>query len=273
MRESERPYLPAPTVWLAEAVTRTNEATVARLQIISGACQYGMGTRERPWSGLTYCVVVPTACRPDSVVNVAGLRRGDVFHAGARDEGAGSTPPLAGTVLNDHTVAMPEDRRAPSAAARSRQARLPPRWFIVSFWHGHRALLRVTGGRFGLWRPKPGGWGTLRLTTTGRRTGRSREVVVGYFEDGPHLVTMAMNGWGEAEPAWWLNLQDHPVAIAQTREGTRHVKARRAQGPERERLWSRWAEIDKNLDAYAARRPTETAVVVLEAIEPGQPTA
>jgi len=133
--------------------------------------------------------------------------------------------------------------------------------------------LRVTGDRFGLWRPKPGGWGTLRLTTTGRRTGRSREVVVGYFEDGPHLVTMAMNGWGEAEPAWWLNLQDHPVAIAQTREGTRHVKARRAQGPERERLWSRWAEIDKNLDAYAARRPTETAVVVLEAIEPGQPMA
>lgn len=131
----------------------------------------------------------------------------------------------------------------------------------------------MTGGRFGLWRPKSSGWGTLRLTTTGRRTGRSREVVVGYFEDGPHLVTMAMNGWGEAEPAWWLNLQDHPVATAQTREGTRHVKARRAQGAERDRLWSRWAEIDKNLDAYAARRPTETAVVVFEPIEPGQPTA
>lgn len=161
-------------------------------------------------------------------------------------------------------MAVTKDRRTPSSAARSRQARLPPRWFVVSFWHGHRALLRVTGGRFGLWRPKPGGWGTLRLTTTGRRTGRSRAVVVGYVEDGPHLVTMAMNGWGEAEPAWWLNLQDHPVAIAQTREGRRRVRARRAQGAERDRLWSRWAEIEKNLDAYAARRPTETAVVVLE---------
>ena len=83
---------------------------------------------------------------------------------------------------------------------------------------------------------------------------------------------MAMNGWGEAEPAWWLNLQDHPVAIAQTRDGRRQVRARRAQGEERQRLWSHWAEIDKNLDAYAARRPTETAVVVLErcgAAEPG----
>ena len=159
---------------------------------------------------------------------------------------------------------MAKDRGAPATSAGSRQARLPPRWFIVGFWHAHRALLRLTGGRFGLWRPKPGGWGALRLTTTGRRTGRSREVVVGYVEDGPNLVTMAMNGWGEAEPAWWLNLQDNPLAIVQTRDGTRQVSARRAQGPERQRLWSRWAEIDKNLDDYAARRPTETAVVVLE---------
>ena len=34
--------------------------------------------------------------------------------------------------------------------------------------------------------------------------------MVGYFEDGPNLVTMAMNGWADGEPAWWLNLQAHP---------------------------------------------------------------
>ena len=28
----------------------------------------------------------------------------------------------------------------------------------------------------------------------------------------PNLVAMAMNGWGDAEPAWWLNLQAHPDA-------------------------------------------------------------
>ena len=72
-----------------------------------------------------------------------------------------------------------------------------------------------------------------------------------------NLVTMAMNGWGAAEPAWWLNLQAHPDATAQTRDGVREVHGRRAQGHERERLWARWAEIDKNLDAYAAWRPRE----------------
>jgi len=142
--------------------------------------------------------------------------------------------------------------------------RLPPRWFVLLFWHAHRAVLRSTGGRVGLWRPKSDGWGALRLTTTGRRSGQPRQVVVGYFEDGPNLVTMAMNGWGAGEPAWWLNLQADPDAVAQTRDGTRRVRAHRAQGPERERLWSRWGEIDKNLDAYEARRGSETAVVVLE---------
>jgi deazaflavin-dependent oxidoreductase (nitroreductase family) len=148
--------------------------------------------------------------------------------------------------------------------ARRRKASLPPRWFVVLFWHGHRALVRATRGRVGLWRPKPDGWGALWLTTTGRRTGEPRRVLVGYFEDGDRLVTMAMNGWGAPDPAWWLNLQAHPDATAQTKDGVRAVHARMAQGAERERLWSRWAQIDEDLESFAARRPTETAVVVLE---------
>jgi hypothetical protein len=95
------------------------------------------------------------------------------------------------------------------------KARLPPRWFIRLAWiTTHRRLYRWTGGRVGLWRPKPGSWGTLRLTT---------------------IV-----------------------------DGARQVTGRAAQGGERERLWGRWRQIDKNLDAYAARRSRQTAVVVLE---------
>ena len=149
-------------------------------------------------------------------------------------------------------------------AAQARPARLPPRWFVVAFWHSHRALVRVTRGRLGLWRPKQDGWGALWLTTTGRRTGERRQVLVGYLEEGGNFITMAMNGWGPAEPAWWLNLQAHPDATVRTRDGLRAVRARQAHGAERERLWARWAQIDRGLDAYAARRPKETAVVVLE---------
>ncbi len=157
-----------------------------------------------------------------------------------------------------------EHRRSAPAQTGGRGAWLPPRWFVVAFWHLHRALVRISGGRLGLWRPKPGKWGALLLTTTGRRTGRRRQVLVGYVEDGENLVTMAMNGWGAAEPAWWLNLQADRLATVRTRDGVRQMRASRAEGGERERLWARWATIDMNLDAYAAMRPTETAVVVFE---------
>jgi hypothetical protein len=90
-------------------------------------------------------------------------------------------------------------------------------------------------------------------------------VILGYYEDGANLVSMAMNGWGAAEPAWWLNLQDDPHAVVELAGGIRReVLARPAAGVERERLWQRWREIDKDLDSYAARRPRETAAVVLE---------
>ena len=147
--------------------------------------------------------------------------------------------------------------------SRTKTPRLPPKWVMRPFWFTHRRVYRLSRGRVGLWRPKKNGWGAMWVTTIGRKTGKERSVVVGYFEDGPNLVTMAMNGWGEGEPAWWLNLQAHPDARVDLPGGERLVTGRAAQGEERERLWSRWREIDKNLDAFAARRSTETAVVVL----------
>lgn len=142
--------------------------------------------------------------------------------------------------------------------------RLPPRWFIRLFWVGHRAVYRVTGGRLGLWRARPGRWGTMHITTVGRRTGRERRAIIAYLEDGPDLVALAMNGWGDPDPAWWLNLQAHPEATVVLPDGPRAVRAREASGAERERIWARWAQVDRGLDGFAARRSGPTAVVVLE---------
>jgi deazaflavin-dependent oxidoreductase (nitroreductase family) len=142
--------------------------------------------------------------------------------------------------------------------------RMPPRWFVRTAWVLHRALYRGTGGRRGLWAPKPGKWGTMRLVTVGRRSGKEREAIVAYFEDGPNLVTMAMNGWAEGEPAWWLNLQAQPdVTVELKGTASRAVRGRVAEGVEREQLWQTWRSYTDGLDGYATRR-TETAVIVLE---------
>ena len=150
------------------------------------------------------------------------------------------------------------------SAASTKPARLPPRWFVRIAWVIHRAIHRLTGGRRGLWKEQPGKWGTMRLTTVGRRSGKERSAILGYFEDGPNLVTLAMNGWASPEPRWWLNAQAQPDTVVELKDGIRRVRVRAATGEERERLWARWREFGGSLDSWAARRPGETAVVVLE---------
>ena len=142
--------------------------------------------------------------------------------------------------------------------------RLPPRWFIRLAWAIHRALYRLTRGRFGLRPPSPKTYGLGRIHTVGRRSGAERLAMVGYWEDGPNLYTLAMNGWGAPEPAWWLNLQANPEASIDRPVGPRPIHARAATGDERTRLWGLMREQEPNLDGWAARRPTETAVVVFE---------
>jgi deazaflavin-dependent oxidoreductase (nitroreductase family) len=104
----------------------------------------------------------------------------------------------------------------------------------------------------------------MRLHTIGRRSGSRRSAILGYYEDGPNIVTMAMNGWAAAEPAWWLNLQAQPDATLDLPDRSIHVRGRAAVAEERDRLWARWQEHGDDVDGYATRRPTETAVVVLE---------
>ena len=133
----------------------------------------------------------------------------------------------------------------PTTTDRRRPAPLPPRWVIRAAWTIHRAIYALT---------------------VGRRSGSERQAILGYFEDGPNLVTMAMNGWGDAEPAWWLNLQANPDTTVELPDGPRAVRGRAATPEERPRLWARWAEYDgeEALASWAARRSRETAVVILE---------
>ena len=151
-------------------------------------------------------------------------------------------------------------------ATRTPGGRLPPRFVIRAFWVVHRAIHRFSGGRLGLRPASETTWGMMKLKTIGRKSGRQRTAILGYYEDGPNLVTMAMNGWGAPEPAWWLNLQAHPETTVALHDRTIAVRGRAATPEERPRLWEIWGRYDgpDDLDAWASRRPRETAVVILE---------
>ena len=118
-----------------------------------------------------------------------------------------------------------------------RPARHPPPWFVHTGWRVHRGAVPTE------WRPVPWttsnkrGWGALRLTTIGRKSGQERNVIIGYLEDGPNLVTLAMNGFDEGHPSWWLNLEAHPDAVVRLpHQQPRPVRARLAAGEECDRL-------------------------------------
>ena len=151
------------------------------------------------------------------------------------------------------------------STADRRPPKHPPPWFV------HTASARSSSPLPTQWRslpvdhlPNNRGWGALRLTTIGRKSGQDRSVIIGYLEDGPNLVSIEMNGWDEGYPSWWLNLEAHPDALVRlTDQHPRPVRAP-GRGQERDRLWQHWVAVDPRLDAYASRRSTETPVIVLE---------
>ena len=157
------------------------------------------------------------------------------------------------------------------STAVDRKTEVPPRSLIRAFWAVHKAIVRLSGGRIGLWRPREGKrFGVMGLKTTGRRSGGERLVIVGYFEDDANLVTLAMNGWADTPPAWWLNLQSHPEGTVIRAGASGPVRARKAVGAEHDRLWARFEQFPgwgDHLDARAAKRSAATPIVVFEPLD------
>jgi deazaflavin-dependent oxidoreductase (nitroreductase family) len=128
----------------------------------------------------------------------------------------------------------------------------------------HRSLLTITGGRRG-WTAQ--NMPVLELTTTGRKTGRSRTVMLtSPVQEGSTLVVVASRGGDDQPPAWFLNLQDAPeVGVALQGKPTQPMYARVADAAERARLWPLVIADHQNYADYQARTTREIALVLLEA--------
>ena len=78
----------------------------------------------------------------------------------------------------------------------------------------------------------------VKLTTTGRRTGQSREVQLYGFEDGDRVVVVGSRGGAAKDPDWAGNLRVEPRATIRIGRDARDVRAQEVAGPERDRLWT-----------------------------------
>ncbi len=77
----------------------------------------------------------------------------------------------------------------------------------------------------------------VKVTTTGRRSGKAREVTLYAFEDGDRLIIVGSLGGAARDPAWVRNLRAEPRATVKQGRAAREVRAHEVDGPERDRLW------------------------------------
>lgn len=129
----------------------------------------------------------------------------------------------------------------------------------------HRILLKVSGGRLG-WTAQD--MPVLELTTTGRKSGQPRSVMLtSPLQEGAALVVVASRGGDDQPPAWLLNIRDNPdVRVRLQGEPQQQMRGRVATPAERERLWPLVIADHKNYAGYQARTTREIPLVLLELV-------
>lgn len=125
----------------------------------------------------------------------------------------------------------------------------------------HRGVYRLTGGKVGA---RIGKLPVLLLTTIGRKTGQPRTQPLAYTRVGDGYAVIASKGGAAHHPLWYLNLGANPFAEVTVGRETWNVRARDAQGEERERLWRALADLYPGYDRYARKTSRRIPVVVLE---------
>ena len=126
----------------------------------------------------------------------------------------------------------------------------------------HIAQYEATDGEAGyLWN----GATCLVLHTKGRKSGELRKFPLIFGERGDDIILVASKGGAPEHPGWYLNLLAHPDdASVQIKADVIPVRARTAEGDERQALWDLMLEQWPDYDGYQANTDREIPVVVLE---------
>jgi deazaflavin-dependent oxidoreductase (nitroreductase family) len=148
----------------------------------------------------------------------------------------------------------------------------PPqaRFFAVTTqWNDfNRSLIedmRAHGGR-----PTSGpfvGRQVLVLTTTGARTGETRETPLAYSRDEDDYVVVASKGGAPTSPDWYHNLVAHPEVTVEVLGERFNARAEVATGDEYERLYKGHADKMPAFWEYRSKTSRKIPVIVLRRAE------
>jgi deazaflavin-dependent oxidoreductase (nitroreductase family) len=129
----------------------------------------------------------------------------------------------------------------------------------------HRAVLKASFGKLG-W--KGYGMPVLELTTTGRKSGQPRTVLLtSPLQEGDTMVIVASRGGDDINPAWLHNIQAEPSVQVKTQGGpAQPMRARVATPEERSRMWPLITADHANYAGYQKKTDREIPLVLLEPV-------
>jgi deazaflavin-dependent oxidoreductase (nitroreductase family) len=104
----------------------------------------------------------------------------------------------------------------------------------------------------------------LLLHHTGAKSGKIRVNPLAYRADGDRFIVFASKGGAPTNPDWYHNLRANPDATVEIAAQRIPVRARVADGDERERLWTRQKELMPGFADYERKTSRQIPVVVLE---------
>lgn len=102
------------------------------------------------------------------------------------------------------------------------------------------------------------------LTTTGRKTGKTRVSPLYFLRDGNRVVLAASRGGSDKHPMWYLNLQANPDVSVQIKSEVLQLRARDASDDERARYWSQLVAMYPSYQDYQSWTDRTIPIVVCE---------
>ena len=115
-------------------------------------------------------------------------------------------------------------------------------------------LYRLTGGRIAR------KVDVLILTTRGRRSGKTRTVLLQFFPDGENLVIVAANSGRSSHPGWYYNLKAAPTVQVQVMDRTLQVHAEEMSADE---AMAFWPHVLRFAPAYARYQQATSRTIPL----------
>ena len=119
---------------------------------------------------------------------------------------------------------------------------------------------RANGGKVAQFEGRP----LLLLHHTGAKTETERVNPLVYLPVGDDFAVFASKAGSDTNPAWYHNLRAYPDTEVEVGPDTVPVRARVAEGEERERIWSEQKSVNSNFADYEKLTTRPIPVVVLE---------